>query len=63
MGSIVYSMTTTKYLQYAIGLLAVATMVASEVLSWGLTAPMFALLGSLAGWLVAPRPSDLTPSE
>lgn len=40
------------------GLLSVATIVASEALSWGLSPMTTGMLFGLAGW-VAPRPSDL----
>ena len=52
------SPTIAVVLQYVFAVMAVATLVASDVLSWGLSQAVVALLGGIAG-LALKRPSDI----
>lgn len=51
-------MTAVQIAQYVLAAMALATLVASDVLSWGLSEVLVALLGAIVG-LVVKRPSDM----
>lgn len=53
---------TVTVLQYVLAAMALACLVASDVLSWGLSTYVIGLLGGLVGW-VAKRPSELLPPK
>lgn len=57
-----YSAMTITVLQYVLAAMALACLVASDVLSWGLSTYVVGLLGAVVGW-VAKRPSDLLPPK
>ena len=55
-------MKTLEILQYVSAMLAMAAMVASFPLEWGLSAEMFGLLGGWTG-LMMKRPSDTSTAK
>jgi len=50
-----------KYAQFAVGVLALAAIVAGHALNWPLSPEIYAMLGSVIGWLGLRRPGDSPP--